>query len=254
MKYIYILCFYLIISIKTYSQEKHFYDYKMTYDMFLNFDGYKEYSSVLLCNKNQSYFEFNIKKSNDQNLKQDKVDDQKFFFQVTDTSKYYIKSNKSENIILQLEKGFKNKKTLLVKEDIPQIKWKITDSTKIISSYKCFKALGKFAGRNYIVWFTPNLPTFFGPWKLHGLPGAILKVNDDLKEVSFTCTKIENIKKPIQEINHIGSQKTITREEYVKSLNEFVNDLENNINTKVGRGFKVKIKKPKFKTIEKYEN
>ena len=257
MKIIYIYCLFFLIPENIYSQNNEFYNVKMEYNMFLNFDGYKEYSSILFFNKNQSKFEFSMKeKKDDENLSEDKNDDQKFSFKVTDTSKYYIKTNKLENVIFQLEKGFNNEKQLLVKENITQIKWKITDSIKTISSYKCFKALGSFAGRNYIVWFSSQLPTFFGPWKLHGLPGAILEVNDDLNEISFICTKIENIKHPITEIKNIRieTHKIITREEYLKSLNEFANDLENKINTKVDRGFKVKIKSPKFNTIEKYEN
>jgi GLPGLI family protein len=255
MKNIYIYCLFFIISEGIYSQNEEFYNIKMDYDMFLNFDGYKEYSSTLLFNKNKSKFLFSIKKkSDDENLIQDKDDGQNILFKVTDSSKYYIKTNKLENVIFQLEKGFKDEKYLLVKENIPQIKWRITDSVKIISSYKCFKALGSFAGRDYIVWFSPKLPAFFGPWKLHGLPGAILEAHDNLNEVSFICSKIKNVKHPITEIKNIGigTHKIITREEYIKSLSEFANDLANKINTKVKRGFEVKIKSPKYNTIEKY--
>ncbi len=254
MKYIY-YCIILVIHNSVYGQNNKFYNYKMEYKMYLNFDNYKEYSAVLFFNKNQSYFEYKTdQKKLDESLKQDQDNDQKFTFHVTDTSAFYIKSNKSENTVIQLERGFKDEKYLLVKEKIPQIKWKITDSTKVINNYECFKAEGSFAGRNYSVWFAPELPAFFGPWKFHGLPGAVLEVNDELKEIRFISTKIKHVNQPIIHNHDIRHRKVISRKDYIKSLNEFVENLESKINTKAERGFRVKIKAPKYNTIEIYEN
>lgn len=67
----------------------------------------------------------------------------------------------------------------IYEEDIPAIEWKIEDSTDVIGSHTVQKAVCSFRGRNYTVWFTPDIPVPYGPWKFSGLPGLILSVYDD---------------------------------------------------------------------------
>jgi GLPGLI family protein len=77
-----------------------------------------------------------------------------------------------------------------VKEKKPDIQWDITDSTKKIGDYRCTMATADFRGRNYTAWFTPKIPVHYGPWKLIGLPGLILKAYDQKKEIYFSAQKI----------------------------------------------------------------
>jgi len=72
--------------------------------------------------------------------------------------------------------------------------WELSDETKMIGNYLCQKATTTFKGRNYIVWFTSEIPFSFGPWKLHGLPGLILSAHDDKNEVSFEYAGFETLK------------------------------------------------------------
>lgn len=78
----------------------------------------------------------------------------------------------------------------LVQDSLPKINWKITRETKYIKNYKCQQAIGYWRGRNYTAWFSTDLPYFYGPWKLNGLPGLILEAKDDKNEVGFVCDSI----------------------------------------------------------------
>ena len=69
--------------------------------------------------------------------------------------------------------------TFTLVEKKPVMNWKITKESQKILGYSCYKATTKFRGREYIAWFTPDIPYNFGPWKLGGLPGLILKVEND---------------------------------------------------------------------------
>mgnify|MGYP003452363209 CR=1 FL=1 len=47
-----------------------------------------------------------------------------------------------------------------------------------------------FRGRNYIGYFTPEIPISSGPFKFSGLPGLILELYDTKREVSFEATLV----------------------------------------------------------------
>ncbi|MBP1839537.1 GLPGLI family protein [Formosa algae] len=78
-----------------------------------------------------------------------------------------------------------------VKEQIPEIHWKISDDTKTIGNFNCIKATAAFRGRAYTAWFTTEIPLPYGPWKLQGLPGLILEAYDTNKEVYFYFKSIK---------------------------------------------------------------
>lgn len=65
-----------------------------------------------------------------------------------------------------------------VSEKIPEMNWKLYNEEKKISNYNCKKAETSFRGRNYVVWYTEEIPISSGPWKFNGLPGLILSVED----------------------------------------------------------------------------
>lgn len=74
-------------------------------------------------------------------------------------------------------------------EERPQ--WVLSDDTATVLSYVCRKAVCRFKGREWIAWFTPDIPSSDGPWKLFGLPGLILKAEDSEGHYIFECTGIE---------------------------------------------------------------
>ena len=74
--------------------------------------------------------------------------------------------------------------------DIPQLEWLQIDSTKTIGDYLCRAATANFRGRKYTVWYTPEIPLPFGPWKLQGLPGLILEASDEEKRIVYMARSI----------------------------------------------------------------
>ena len=83
----------------------------------------------------------------------------------------------------------------LYKEETPVLNWTITEEKQKILSYNCMKATTSFRGRNYVAWFTSEIPIPNGPWKFGGLPGLILKLSDEEGHFVFECSGIENLKK-----------------------------------------------------------
>ncbi|MCM1356871.1 MAG: GLPGLI family protein [Staphylococcus sp.] len=85
-------------------------------------------------------------------------------------------------------------------EPISEQTWEIVgDSTATILGYECVMAQSDYHGRQWKAWFSPELSLPFGPWKLHGLPGLILRAEAN-GGFSFEATGLEKsdkIMKPI---------------------------------------------------------
>ncbi len=75
-----------------------------------------------------------------------------------------------------------------------QPQWTLLADTATLLGYPCQKAACQFRGRTYTAWYTPDIPSSEGPWKLCGLPGLILKAEDSRGHYTFTCTGVETEK------------------------------------------------------------
>lgn len=146
------------------------------------------------------------------------------------------------NINFEVEKTYPDYKIFLianagndrykVAED-RKIIWKILSDKKQLQTYNVQKATTDFAGRNWVAWFTTEIPIQDGPYKFAGLPGLIVEIADlsgshkmelkglfknktvqngeadlDLKDIPFTKHK------PLE----------VNRKQYGKKLREFEND------------------------------
>jgi len=67
--------------------------------------------------------------------------------------------------------------------------WKLIDETKVINTINCKKAEVTFKGRNWIAWYSPEIPFPYGPMKFSGLPGLIIKITDDKGDFDFEILK-----------------------------------------------------------------
>jgi len=90
------------------------------------------------------------------------------------------------------------------------VEWKIGNETKMIESYVCKKATGKYKGRHYIAWFTEMIPIPDGPYVFKGLPGLILEVYDLNDNIHFTMISFRKTVKPMILMKDVFSTKYST--------------------------------------------
>lgn len=97
------------------------------------------------------------------------------------------------------------------------IKWEIKDDSKAFLGYECIKATGKYHGRKWEVWFTPDIPISDGPWKLCGLPGLILYAKDKSGEFVFEAQGIEKDNEHIPSVYGKDKYEKIKRKELLRA-------------------------------------
>lgn len=136
------------------------------------------------------------------------------------------------NISYSVEKDKTNQKTYFkdrigrdmysYEEDRP-VSWKISSETRKIGEYKVQKAETDFAGRKWTAWFTTDLPYQDGPYKFGGLPGLIVKIEDDKGDYSFDLMKNYKIAE-FPNLNQFGNTLKVKRTDFVKQQQKFRTD------------------------------
>jgi len=114
---------------------------------------------------------------------------------------------------------------IIIQDSLPNIKWEITSHTKEILDFQCQKAIGKYKCREYVAWFTKDIPLNVGPWHLNGLPGAILEAKATDHYLEFTAIKAKKVKDNSEDIkikkNNLNKiSETINFSEYLDKLEE----------------------------------
>lgn len=77
-------------------------------------------------------------------------------------------------------------------EPTPKLTWTLTTDTLHISGYLCYRAETTFRGIHWEVWYTEEVPSSAGPWRLHGLPGLIVKATSEPHSFTLTELRREN--------------------------------------------------------------
>lgn len=77
-------------------------------------------------------------------------------------------------------------------EEMPVLDWELTDSVINVLGYECHGAKCRFRGREWTAFYTEDIPLTEGPWKLHGLPGLIMKATDKKDHYTFECIGIKS--------------------------------------------------------------
>ena len=125
-------------------------------------------------------------------------------------------------------------------EPTPDIAWTLTDDTLTVSSYLCQQATATFRGVEWRVWYTEEIPSSAGPWRLRGLPGLIVKAENDAH--TFCLAELRQEASPITapeqnpELQRMKYAKLLKHKneiygnrEYAKNPTYYIPDLQGSI-------------------------
>ena len=119
-------------------------------------------------------------------------------------------------------------------EDRP-MNWKIQSETAVIGDYKAQKAELDFGGRHWTAWFTLDIPFMDGPYKFHGLPGLIIKMEDSKGDYAFLLKETKKIGE-LPNLSNMGNIIKVNRKEYLKQQEKFKKDPASFFTQSGGRG------------------
>lgn len=116
----------------------------------------------------------------------------------------------------------------MYKEKFRPIQWSLGNETDTVCGYVCKKATGEYGGRKWIVWYAPEIPTTFGPWKFCGLPGLVMLAYDTENIHRFEAITFRKGTLPIA-LPDIPNIVTVERGKFIKSKNKFEENPMGNI-------------------------
>ncbi len=119
-------------------------------------------------------------------------------------SKNRLYYNPVEMKYTELDYGIYYFKTV---ENIKEVNYTFGDSTKLVAGYASEMATAHLYGRDWVIYYTTEIPLPYGPWKLNGLPGLVTEAYSIDGAYKFTLTSFEvldenvNIEIPLKMLN-----------------------------------------------------
>lgn len=132
----------------------------------------------------------------------------------------YIFRSKSDNRMTVYDKAGSLEYGVYT-EPLGEIQWEITDSAKTVLGYECVMATANYHGRDWTVWFAPDIPLQEGPWKICGLPGLILEASESTGQHSFVATGLEASNQAIVPIYPYQQYDKMSRIEMLRQLRNY---------------------------------
>ena len=108
-------------------------------------------------------------------------------------------------------------------QKLPLMTWEETEETADICGYPCRKAIGEYGGRKWQAWYAEEIAVPFGPWKISGLPGLVLKAADEAGNHSFEAITFRQGNGEIAP-SKIPNQVSIGHEKFIELKNEYDKD------------------------------
>jgi|LauGreDrversion4_2_1035121.scaffolds.fasta_scaffold62759_3 GLPGLI family protein len=187
-KKIYYLLLILLLSLKGISQNSMIIEYSVSMNT-MERKGILFYSTKENCFYTEKY-KSNLNTDNKTSIEEQNSSNIKVYSKI-DINKEYIQEYLKNEIINNYD--FVGNKKVQYQDTCSLLKWIIKNETKFIDKYKCTKAVCNFRGRNYIAWFSTEIPVTVGPWKFHGLPGLIFQISDESGLFVWNLEKIKSV-------------------------------------------------------------
>lgn len=229
-----------------------FYPYHLLFILFIN---------ISYCQKNNVYIEYNIKIADDGSFTKDKMFADTFLNAVKEANKLMfgllISDNNSKfyEVDTGIAKGYETEMAkiyakytgmiYIVNEEIYKQSellgnniytkeknvenWMLTNESKLIDSYLCFKATNTYTVVNpkgvfkfpVTAWYCPKIPYSHGPLGYGNLPGLILELQ--VRNVTYASKKINLESDLTLDTEFLKKSIILTNEELEKKLKEFNN-------------------------------
>ncbi len=101
------------------------------------------------------------------------------------------------------------------KEPINQMQWKLNGKKKKILEYNCQEATTSFRGRDYLAWFTTEIPFKAAPFKFYGLPGVVLQIQTSDGQINIEATQLKVQAQAKMLSNPFEDKKTVSWDEFI---------------------------------------
>lgn len=88
----------------------------------------------------------------------------------------------------------------------------ISNDTTTVMGYHCYAAKCSYGGREWKVYFTNDIPLPYGPWKLNGAKGLVLKAEDSEHNFLFEAEGLTQKPQPI--IRYDWNRKTMDKQDW----------------------------------------
>lgn len=218
----------LIVGILTFSQNKRFiYEYKFISDSTNAGDVKTEMMFLDTTKDGSKYYSYTV--FNSDSLM--KIDLEK---QLAATGSINIRSDMQKGSVrYSVTKTYPDYKVNLHRRlsmdaynisDDRKINWKISSDKEKIGEWNAQKAEADFAGRHWIAWFSTEIPIQDGPYKFHGLPGLIVKIEDKTGSHKMELKGIKNIQGELNINVWDAKEIAINNKQFQKVIREYEND------------------------------
>lgn len=233
---------------------------KVEYLIFMGNQGINECEGTLFFDNNQSIFKYRDLQSTSNTSVSQTESNESYDLNINITEKDSLEksiyTNRLKQIIIQSAVNYNNKSLVFIKDSIPKLNWQLLEKTKTINSFSCNSAKLLLNKTEYTVWYTKEIPCFFGPFEFGQLPGLILEISSKNNSFYAIATHIKYPHREQIEVQSKVNSKFLTRIEYEelnatylqKKKSEMLEKI-NRIFTKTSRGVSIS----KVKIEEKNE-
>ena len=204
----YLLLLILIFNFGNAQNQRFTYEYKFVPDSTNKSDIKKELMLLEVLPKFSKFYSEEVFKS-------DSIALAAYEKEMKMTGSVNVKSNDRKglvrNIVIKESPDFKTflitrigQSKLKVLDD-RKFNWKILREKEKIGEFDTQKAETEMYGRKWFAWFTSDIPIQEGPYKFHGLPGLIVKIEDQTKSHLYELKAIKKLSEA--EIKNIDPNK-----------------------------------------------